>query len=66
MDRLLTVITQQQCAGEWFVIRVFDNYFRFSNDSRNCSRVNSALEHALEGVTGEVQRLAFHIAVRGE
>ena len=63
MDRLLAVKTQQQCAGEWLVIWVFENDFRFSNDSSNCSRIDSALEHALEGVAGKVQRFAFHIVI---
>jgi len=63
MYRLLLVKTQQQCAGKWLVVRVFENNFRFSNYSSNCGRVDSALEHALEGVAGKVQRFAFHIVV---
>ena len=61
MNGLFPVKSQQQDAGVWFVVRIFENNFCFCNDPRYCCRIDSALEHALKGVTGKVQGFTFHV-----
>jgi hypothetical protein len=63
MHCLPSVISQQQGAGKGLVFRVFDDDLGFCDYPGDCLWIDPALEHALEGVAGEIQGFAVHAFV---
>ena len=60
MDRLVSVISQKQCAWEGFVVRVIGDNLAIRNNPGDCIRTYPALEHTLEGMAGEMQSFTVH------
>jgi len=64
VDRLVSVIPQQQYAWEGLVVWVIGDNLTIRNHLGNRIWIYPALEHTLEGMAGEVQSFTVHAISR--
>jgi len=64
MDRLVSVISQQQGAWKGLVVRVIGDNLTIRNNPDGCIRIYPALKHTLEGMAGEMLGFTVHTISR--